>query len=561
MGTHRMEIDEVEEDEDEEDEGHTLLGRGAKHDTPGRPPPQQRGSIVTFVLLWYTASTALIFINKWAFGVARIRFPLMVTAAHLAMKTVLAALTLCLQLGSLPTIKHTHTTWVAFACAGCATATDIALSNASFMYVTVTTYIIVKSSVPAWILCFSLCLGLVSWRPSLLAVVALLVSGICLGALPLDRWFISAAVQWPELRAMPDWAEIEIERGVWASLGLGGEAVGWTSGLQLLPPSTHTHTSADVTQKPLTKHEPGVARAVTSGAVDAAAPYDSPPPSVEAPAAVETAAAETAPAAGGAAGLVSVATGAATGDLAIGANAAAAWRGDLPPVQVPVPLLGDGRRLGMESRGAVSGAVLAGEHAAEAVQRQEHMVGVVMVLIAALCSGLRWATLQLLLQAPVDAQRGPREQLEPLSPLLVTLRTAPFGVALLLPLALVLEYDEMETFGRRAAAAGLSSVEMGTAVVDESTVQPQMAFGALLALLVGGGMLAFLMLLCELRVVQLASGLTLSVLGVLKEVLTVGASVILFGDTITTLKAAGLGLCVIGIGLYQRIQRSPDDCT
>jgi solute carrier family 35 protein C2 len=211
----------------------------------------------------------------------------------------------------------------------------------------------------------------------------------------------------------------------------------------------------------------------------------------------------------------------------------------------------------MESRGAVSGAVLAGEHAAEAVQRQEHMVGVVMVLIAALCSGLRWATLQLLLQAPVDAQRGPREQLEPLSPLLVTLRTAPFGVALLLPLALVLEYDEMETFGRRAAAAGLSSVEMGTAVVDESTVQPQMAFGALLALLVGGGMLAFLMLLCELRVVQLASGLTLSVLGVLKEVLTVGASVILFGDTIATLKAAGLGLCVIGIGLYQRIQRSP----
>ncbi|KOO21880.1 hypothetical protein Ctob_005451 [Chrysochromulina tobinii] len=119
----------------------------------------------------------------------------------------------------------------------------------------------------------------------------------------------------------------------------------------------------------------------------------------------------------------------------------------------------------------------------------------------------------------------------------------------------------METFGRRAAAAGLSSVEMDAAVVDESTVQPQMAFGALLALLVGGGMLAFLMLLCELRVVQLASGLTLSVLGVLKEVLTVGASVILFSDTITTLKAAGLGLCVIGIGLYQRIQRSPDDCT
>ena len=56
---------------------------------------------------------------------------------------------------------------------------------------------------------------------------------------------------------------------------------------------------------------------------------------------------------------------------------------------------------------------------------------------------------------------------------------------------------------------------------------------------VAGGLLAFCMLLVELRIVQLASSLTLSVAGTLKEVLTVGASVLIFGDELTWRKAAG----------------------
>ena len=69
-----------------------------------------------------------------------------------------------------------------------------------------------------------------------------------------------------------------------------------------------------------------------------------------------------------------------------------------------------------------------------------------------------------------------------------------------------------------------------------------------------GAALAFLMLLFELRVVQLASSLTLSVAGVLKELLTVAASVLLLGETLTLSKGTGLLLCLGGILAYQRLK-------
>ena len=67
-----------------------------------------------------------------------------------------------------------------------------------------------------------------------------------------------------------------------------------------------------------------------------------------------------------------------------------------------------------------------------------------------------------------------------------------------------------------------------------------------------GGFLAFFLLLAELRVVQLSSGLTLSVAGIFKEVLTVACSAIFLGDHLTLWNVGGLGLCIIGIGMYNR---------
>ena len=59
---------------------------------------------------------------------------------------------------------------------------------------------------------------------------------------------------------------------------------------------------------------------------------------------------------------------------------------------------------------------------------------------------------------------------------------------------------------------------------------------------------------CRFRVVQLASGLTLSIAGVFKEVLTILASVILLGERLTLFNAAGLAVCLAGIGGYQRLR-------
>ena len=63
------------------------------------------------------------------------------------------------------------------------------------------------------------------------------------------------------------------------------------------------------------------------------------------------------------------------------------------------------------------------------------------------------------------------------------------------------------------------------------------------------------MMLFELRVVQLASSLTLSIAGIGKEVLTIVASMLLLGDRLTPFTAAGLFVCLAGIGGYQRRRR------
>ena len=61
-------------------------------------------------------------------------------------------------------------------------------------------------------------------------------------------------------------------------------------------------------------------------------------------------------------------------------------------------------------------------------------------------------------------------------------------------------------------------------------------------------------MLFEFRVVQLASGLTLSIAGVFKEVLTIVSSVHIFGDQLTPFNVAGLLICLAGIGGYQRLK-------
>lgn len=66
------------------------------------------------------------------------------------------------------------------------------------------------------------------------------------------------------------------------------------------------------------------------------------------------------------------------------------------------------------------------------------------------------------------------------------------------------------------------------------------------------GLLAFSMLVAEFRVVCLSSGLSLSVAGIFKELLTVLSSAALLGDQLTPFNICGLLLCTSGIIMYHR---------
>lgn len=76
---------------------------------------------------------------------------------------------------------------------GIASAMDIALSNWSMVYITVSLYTMIKSTSVLFILAFALGLGLEKWRNSLIIVISLIALGLFLfGKLLPDRNFLES---------------------------------------------------------------------------------------------------------------------------------------------------------------------------------------------------------------------------------------------------------------------------------------------------------------------------------------------------------------------------------
>ena len=226
-------------------------------------------------------------------------------------------------------------------------------------------------------------------------------------------------------------------------------------------------------------------------------------------------------------------------------------------------------------------AAMASPHVASAAlgwgsPYSQETVGLTLVLGAAMCSAFRWAWMEMLLrpaaavETPMerfgeaaeaelrehrqrrtgDFERGPASpskapcHISPLTtallkPLALVNATASFGFCAMLPIAVYLEASHI----RDEVAAHAEQAHYGR----------QLFLRAAAATLLGG-LLAFGMLIVELRIVQLASSLTLSIAGILKEVLTVAASAVLFGDELTLLNAAGLALCLAGIAGYNQLK-------
>lgn len=130
--------------------------------------------LVANIAGWFIVSIFLTLYNKLSFTTMGMDFPLTITCIHLVLRVPMAVVAMR-YMG----VHRKSFSWRelrrSVGPVGVAMALDIGLSNMSFMFVSVTYYTIVKSSVPIWVLGFSVLLGLQRFTLSLGAVVICIV--------------------------------------------------------------------------------------------------------------------------------------------------------------------------------------------------------------------------------------------------------------------------------------------------------------------------------------------------------------------------------------------------
>ena len=148
------------------------------------------------------------------------------------------------------------------------------------------------------------------------------------------------------------------------------------------------------------------------------------------------------------------------------------------------------------------------------------------------------ATMQLMLQKmTIETEDGTPTAGQPgLDPIMTLYLISPAATVALVPLMFAVEFQKL-------LASSFFSV-------------PGVATEFTLMVLVTG-LLAFCLIFLELQLVHLTSSLTCSICGVIKELLTITASVLFFSDVISGLNMAGMAVSVTGIlgyNLYRRRQ-------
>lgn len=160
------------------------------------------------------------------------------------------------------------------------------------------------------------------------------------------------------------------------------------------------------------------------------------------------------------------------------------------------------------------------------------LTGFVLVISASLFSGFRWALTQILLL------RNPATS----NPFSSIFFLAPIMFVTLLAIALPAE-------GVGPLAAGLGELAAKKGIL-----------GAL-AIVVFPGFLAFCMTSSEFALLQRTSVITLSICGIFKEVVTISAAGIVFGDPLTRVNVSGLLVTIASIAAYNyiKIKKMRDD--
>jgi solute carrier family 35 protein C2 len=155
-----------------------------------------------------------------------------------------------------------------------------------------------------------------------------------------------------------------------------------------------------------------------------------------------------------------------------------------------------------------------------------NMFGYFEIQLATVLSGLRWSLTQLLLK---------NHELGLDNPLATSMYLSPVVGGSLLFASMIVE-DWVHIFN----APQFENMSMAVFLISS---------------ILGGGCLAFMMINVEFQLICTTSVMTLSVAGIFKEVLTIIASVTIFGDVLTTNVLLGLIISIVGIAGIIRLTK------
>jgi len=149
--------------------------------------------------------------------------------------------------------------------------------------------------------------------------------------------------------------------------------------------------------------------------------------------------------------------------------------------------------------------------------------GFMMVLSASFLSGIRWTMSQLIMQ---------KSQLGLSNPIDMIYHVQPVMIVVLLPFTLAFE-----------------GVKISSSIAF-FRFDDGLLFLTTMARVCVGGIIAFFMEVAEYLLVSHTSGLTLSVAGIVKEIISLGLAIIIESTDISPVNAIGLVICMSGITLH-----------
>ncbi|CAJ0567324.1 unnamed protein product, partial [Mesorhabditis spiculigera] len=154
---------------------------------------------------------------------------------------------------------------------------------------------------------------------------------------------------------------------------------------------------------------------------------------------------------------------------------------------------------------------------------QLDLTGLMLVELAAACTGIRWSVSQLVMQK--DDSHAIR------NPLDMVAHVQPWMLIPIIPLILIFESPTY-------------------AEIDPLTYQGEFAPLTVISLVFIGGIIAFSMELAEYLLLVNTSGVTLNIFGIIKEIFTLLLAHFAHGDQMSEVNLVGLMMCLCGVGLH-----------